>query len=187
MAMENSLSDGIVFLRKITAKDVERHLAAEDEPTVRFLSGGRSTAKSVLAWAKTAEQSWNSSGPKRSFGIALSKEGELIGMVDFNVEAPKLHVGVANISYGIYPDARGNGYATRAVELVTNYIRYQTNINIVVIGAHTENVKSQRVAERLGFLRLGIHLVGDSGDELEIYAKTLRKHKELSLSDIYSR
>lgn len=50
------VSDGVVLLRPMTLHDVEPHLAGEDEPSVRWLSGGVSTRETVTAWIKRSTQ-----------------------------------------------------------------------------------------------------------------------------------
>ena len=185
IAAKDQLTDGLIILRQITPADAEQHLAGEDEPTVQFLSGGRSTMKSVLAWAEFCQQSWDSSGPKKAFGISLLDANELIGAVDFDIAAPGIRAGVANISYGLYPDARGNGYATRAVSLVMRYLVSQTRVAIAVIRVDRENINSQRIPERLDFNYLGLGKTPESVN-LMTYAKALRGSNELELSDVCS-
>jgi hypothetical protein len=79
MAESNELTDGVVTLRPMTPADAELHLAGEDEPTVRFLSGGRSTMETVLAWIERNRVSRETSGPVRSFGICLADTGPSSG------------------------------------------------------------------------------------------------------------
>ena len=48
------LTDGVIFLRPLTAEDAVEHLAGEDEEMAKWLSGGRSTLanveKAILNW-----------------------------------------------------------------------------------------------------------------------------------------
>jgi len=56
------LTDRVIFLRPLTAKDAVDHLAGEDEEMARWLSGGRSTLanveKAILNW----QQNWQTGG-----------------------------------------------------------------------------------------------------------------------------
>jgi hypothetical protein len=47
------LTDGVVFLRPLTAEDAAEHLAGEDEEMAKWLSGGRSTLENVQALQAT--------------------------------------------------------------------------------------------------------------------------------------
>jgi hypothetical protein len=79
MAMAIELTDGVVALRPMTPADAELHLAGEDELAVRFLSGGRSTVETVLAWIERSRVSRDSAGPVRCLGVCLAVTGVLIG------------------------------------------------------------------------------------------------------------
>ena len=179
----NELSDGVVTLRALTPTDAEVHLAGEDEPTVRFLSGGRSTMATVLAWIERNRLSREASGPVRSFGICLAATGTLVGVVEANLATPGFRPGVANISYGLYPGARGHGYATRAVELMTRHLVDCTAAAIAAIQVHPENPASARLPGRLSFRFLGERVTAE-GERMLTYAKALRQPAELRLADV---
>jgi RimJ/RimL family protein N-acetyltransferase len=182
--MPIDLTDGVVVLRPMTPADAELHLAGEDEPTVRFLSGGRSTVETVLAWIERNRVSRGSAGPVRSFGICLAATGALIGMVEANLAAPGFRSGVANISYGLYPGARGHGHATRAVVLMTRYLAAESDADVAAIQVQPENFASARLPGRAGFRFLGERVTAD-GERMMTYAMALRPPAgEVSLSDV---
>lgn len=157
----------------MTLDDAAFHLAGEDEPTVRYLSGGRSTLATVTAWIELNRRSWESGGPVRCFGICEAITDQLVGMVEANLAAPGFRAGVANISYGIYPAARGKGYATRAVLLVADYLAEKTDAGVAVIQVHIENEASAAVPVRAGFRRLG-ERVTSAGERMLTFALLLR-------------
>ncbi len=183
MVAANELTDGVVTLRPMTPADAESHLAGEDEQTVRFLSGGRSTMETVLLWIECNRVSHEASGPVRVFGICLTDIGTLVGMVEANMATSFFRPGVANVTYGLYPDARGHGYATRAVYLAMRYLVDHTDTDVAAIQVHPENVASSRIPERLGFRFLGNRKASES-DKMMTYAKSLRRPVELLLSDV---
>ena len=183
MIASNELTDCVVTLRPMTSADAEIHLAGEDEQTVRFLSGGRSTMETVLAWIECNRASHEASGPVRAFGICLTTTGALVGMVEANMAISFFSPGVANVTYGLYPDARGHGYATRAVYLAMRYLVDDTDTDVAAIQVHPENVASSRIPERLGFRFLGNRKASES-DQMRTYAKSLRRPAELRLSDV---
>lgn len=183
MIAANELTDRSVTLRPMTPADAELHLAGEDEQTVRFLSWGRSTMETVLAWIEHNRTSLEESGPVRAFGICLTTTGTLVGMVETNMATSFFRSGVANITYGLYPDARGHGYATIAVSLAMRYLVAHTDTDVAAIQVHPENVASSRIPERLGFCFLGNRKASES-DQMRTYAKPLRRPVQLRLSDV---
>jgi RimJ/RimL family protein N-acetyltransferase len=62
----------------------------------------------------------------------------------------------AEVSYFLRASARGRGFATRAVRLVTRWAFDELGIQRFELRAHPENEASIRVAERAGFKREGI-------------------------------
>jgi RimJ/RimL family protein N-acetyltransferase len=57
----------------------------------------------------------------------------------------------AEIGYAIAPEARGNGYATEAVRLVTQRAFAESPLRKLIAYVHEENVASTRVLEKVGY------------------------------------
>src|SRR5919201_1339867 len=115
------LTDGTILLRPFRPEDAATHLTGEDAEQVRWLSGGRGTLVRVLAWIEANQRQWQAGGPVFNFAIVNAATSTLLGMVEANTDYRRiagLRQGDANISYGLYPGARGHGYASRAVALV---------------------------------------------------------------------
>ena len=115
------LTDGTILLRPFRPEDAATHLTGEDAEQVRWLSGGRGTLVRVLAWIEANQRHWQAGGPVFNFAIVNASTGTLLGMVEATTDYRRiagLRQGDANISYGLYPGARGHGYASRAVALV---------------------------------------------------------------------
>jgi RimJ/RimL family protein N-acetyltransferase len=168
------LTDGVVYLRPMTADDVHAHLAGEDEVTARFVSGGRSTTRTVAAWIERNRESWATGGPIRSFGVCEAATDRLVGMVDANLDPAGVRRGVANITYGIHPDVRRRGHATRAIELMLRYLVDATDTDIAMIQAEPTNEASLRVAMRAGFRRVGAK-VTEPGSASITFVRRLRE------------
>jgi RimJ/RimL family protein N-acetyltransferase len=56
-----------------------------------------------------------------------------------------------NVGYYVFPDARGKGYGSRAVELLLLHLDGETEYEVATLLIDHENVKSLRLARRLGF------------------------------------
>jgi RimJ/RimL family protein N-acetyltransferase len=171
------LTDGVILIRPMTPHDVDAHVAGHDKEQARWLSGFPSTPETVLKWIQQNQKSWKNGGPICNFGIVEIASGQLIGMVEANAEAHRM-VGVddgeANIAYAIYPFARRQGYATRAVNLMLTFLDGKP-FTAAVIRAAPKNKRSRRVASRCGFVRTGkvLSLEPAGFQKLKVYHHTL--------------
>jgi RimJ/RimL family protein N-acetyltransferase len=76
----------------------------------------------------------------------------------------------AMVGYSLMPEWRGRGYATRSVRLVVEWAQRHAGIIRVVAGTAPDNVASQRVLERAGFVREGYQrarLPGPNGTRID--------------------
>lgn len=74
--------------------------------------------------------------------------------------------GSVEIGYGILEEHQGKGYATEAVGAVVAWALRQSGVRQVEAEAEQENIKSQRVLEKCGFVPLGI--IGEEGPRFYI-------------------
>ncbi|MGW7202882.1 GNAT family N-acetyltransferase [Streptomyces sp. NPDC054837] len=168
---EVKLSDGIIALSPLRLDDAEAHLAGEDEPLVRWLSGGPGTREGVEAYICHCREQWQTAGPLRAFGIRVGAEEALAGTVDLRFAAEGLAPGQVNVAYGLYPSWRGRGLATRAVLLASRYAASEGGKE-AVIRVEPENAASAAVAQRAGFIP-GKHTHGEDGTRLDWYIRDL--------------
>ncbi|MBN9391675.1 MAG: GNAT family N-acetyltransferase [Chloroflexi bacterium] len=150
------LTDGELILRPFKLEYAEAHLAGDDAENVHWLSGGVSTIETVRNWIIRNQQAWEEGGPVYSFAIFDAKTGQQVGMIDGNANPAQvegLEEGDINISYNIYPSARGKGYATRAVNLIQPFFK-EKGYKTAIIRVHPDNAKSLGVAERANFTRV---------------------------------
>ncbi|MBO2463453.1 GNAT family N-acetyltransferase [Actinomadura violacea] len=165
------LSDGVITLSPLRPDDAEAHLAGEDEPMVRWLSGGRSTRSVVDAYIRHCQEQWDTGGSLRAFGIRVEPAGTLAGTVDLRSNVEGLGPGQMNVAYGIYPAWRGRGLATRAVLLACGYAATAGGRQ-AVIRVEPENSASVAVARRAGFAPAG-HACGADGTRHDWYVRDL--------------
>jgi len=79
-------------------------------------------------------------------------DGRIVGQVSWgllNSDIPDMELG-----YRVYaPEDRGKGYATEALVLMTRYLFDTEPMNRASLVIHVDNIGSQRLAEKAGFLR----------------------------------
>lgn len=152
--METELTDQELTLRPYTLADAEYHLTHEDEEIEKWLSGGKSTKESVEKWILRNADHWKNGGP--IFNFAVVDNGVLVGMVEANSDREairELEEGDVNISYAIFPEARGHGYASRAVTLLMKFLKHK-GFKRAIIRVEPENTASMGVPLKLGFTHL---------------------------------
>ena len=99
---------------------------------------------------------WLGPGAKVPAPVACVWLGdELIGWVDFDLEHDWLQPGQVNVGYYLFPAARGKGYASRAVELLLQHLRRDTEYAVATLVIHPDNERSLALARRLGFAQAG--------------------------------
>lgn len=88
--------------------------------------------------------------PRPTFCIVV--DGRLVGWVDYDRdERSWLTHDEVNIGYGLHPDARGKGYATRAVQLMMHHLALATDVRTGSLFINRDNQWSLGVAARAGF------------------------------------
>jgi RimJ/RimL family protein N-acetyltransferase len=170
------LTDGTILLRPFRPEDAEAHLAGEDDEQVRWLSGGRATLSGVRAWIEASQRA---DGSVFTFAIVNAQTRALVGMVEARTDHEAiagLSEGDANISYGLYPIARGQGYASRAVALVMDFLQSR-GLRQAVIRVDPRNTSSARVAQRLGYQHIGQTPAAED-HTLDIYVRPLDQDRE---------
>jgi RimJ/RimL family protein N-acetyltransferase len=169
------LSDGIVTIRPFILEDAQAHLAGEDEEQVKWLSGGKSTLESVQKWIEENTGSWRrGGGPLYNFAVEDAETRKLIGMVEASTDTSIAGIkeGDANISYALYPDARGKGYVTKAVTLLLDFLKSR-GIKRAVIRVDLKNTASANVPARLGFTKIEGIIQTEEGHSLSMFIKEL--------------
>lgn len=109
--------------------------------------------------------------PSSTFWIAESETGRIFGAVNIRhyLNEELLRVW-GNIGYGIRPDERGKGYATRALALALEKCR-ALRLKRVLLGCFKENIASARVIQKNG----GVleNEIADGGEIIQRYWITL--------------
>src|SRR3984957_17194865 len=94
------LTDGVIFLRPLTAEDAADHLAGEDEEMAKWVSGGRGTPATGEAFIQNRPGNWRSGGPRRTFGVFVCVTNRLVDFIEVNLTL-LVEPGQVNVSYGV--------------------------------------------------------------------------------------
>ena len=141
-----------LILRKPTAADVEDPPAFLTDPRVMDFLGG---VGDDPAWVV---QHWLDGWARNPAGklIVETADGERIGRVGLNFYDPAEWVqtsspdAVPELTWGLAREHWGQGYATEAASAVREWAHRDLGFARIVSLIEPRNVRSQRVAERLG-------------------------------------
>jgi ribosomal-protein-alanine N-acetyltransferase len=97
-----------------------------------------------------------------TYTVVERATGEAVGMV--GTKGGPDADGAQEIGYGVNPSAWGRGYATEAVRALVAHLLSDDEIRTVTALTATGNVASQRVLEKLGFVRTGTAWSEEDGD-----------------------
>jgi RimJ/RimL family protein N-acetyltransferase len=160
-----TLSDGRVTLRLWSSDDARFLSEASADPAIRRYNGahdrqGHPTTPLSIAEAEAAIDrfvlSWDALATGRNacgvaFAITEARSGELVGCCGVDDWTDE---DVAQLGYWIAADARGRGYATRAVVLLTRWL-FDLGAARVFLTIVAGNEGSVAVARRAGFVHEG--------------------------------
>ena len=82
----------------------------------------------------------------------IVRDGELVGMC--SVTRPP-EDGVIDIGYGIAPSRQQQGHAGAAIRDIVRWAKANPAVRAITADTSPDNIASQRVLERAGFLRTG--------------------------------
>lgn len=152
------LTDGTVSLRPLRPGDAEAHLRHRTAPDVYKgaalqLPPNLDELTEMCEWRSAVE--WLRG--RSAFMVIDDGEGYrgTIGLYDVT----RL-VGTGVIGYDLSADARGRGYATRAVDLMCRWAFEEVGIDRLEAGTDVHNAASQAVLRRAGFRLEGIERGG---------------------------
>jgi ribosomal-protein-alanine N-acetyltransferase len=153
---EPPLTDGVVLLRRWEERDLGCVEEASQDP--RIPAGTTVPAvfdrEQGLAWI---ERQWRRAEEDQGLSLAVTeaRSGEAVGVVVLLRPDGGRRAATAEIGYWVIQRARGRGYASRAVELSARWGLTDAGFMRIEALVIPENVASQRVLERAGFVREG--------------------------------
>ena len=148
------LTDDTARLREMTEADVPALVAAVQDPLIprytRLPSpyGEREAREFLVEQRRRCEQ-----GTELSLLVVGAESDALLGSVGARLDRENAR---AEIGYWVVREARGRGVASKAVVLLGRWLFEALDLARLQIHTETENLASQRVAERAGFTREGL-------------------------------
>jgi RimJ/RimL family protein N-acetyltransferase len=137
----------VITLRPLDPDDISGIAQAlNDVEIVRWFGKSTLTAAEFL---EAKQQGWRD-GTEAAFAICDGDE-QFVGQVFVKLGEAR----IAELGYWLLPQARGCGYATRAVRVVSRWALEALGIARLQLWTEPENLPSQLVAERSGFVREG--------------------------------
>ena len=88
-------------------------------------------------------------------------DGEIVGLCSITKAFPT--PGTVEIGYGLGPNRRGRGHAAAAIAELLDWARSKPDIAAVTAETAVDNLPSQRVLERNGFVRVGGRIDAEDG------------------------
>ncbi len=168
------LTDGVVLLRCLEEWDAAEQVAGEDADWIKWFSGGPGSIEGVTLWIRENRDEWTNGGSRLNWAVVEISSGMLVGNVEVNLDLSWLDPGHVNISYGVFADHRGQGFATRAVHLVYEWLAEQrTDAHVAVIQIAPDNVRSFRIPMALQFEECG-RIKNEEGEEMIVFRRPLR-------------
>lgn len=141
-----------VVLRAVRREDMERQWAAENDPEIYFLDGGRPRPTSLESLFAHFDQNIGKGDGGVSF--AIEADGQYIGHCGlYSVDATARHceLGIEINDKGYW----GRGYGRDAIRLLLDYAFQHMNMHRVWLNTHSENERAIRCYKACGFVEEG--------------------------------
>jgi len=154
-----SYTDGVLTIRRPRVDDLDHDLEAKDDEQIDWLwlPGQREawSAMTVAAQRDHARRGLEANhgafgyGPKWTFAVDTVDQS-YVAYIDCDLANEHVPRGEANISYSAHPAHRGQGFVTRAVHLVVQFLRDNTGAREAHLIVDRANEASRRVAGAAG-------------------------------------
>jgi RimJ/RimL family protein N-acetyltransferase len=171
---ETPIADDTIILAPLAEEHLEALEVVGNDPLVqRFTRVPESFSRAEAErWLGLYDQGWED-GSRAGFAILDGASGAFLGMIAF--VALRLDSLEAEVGYIVAPEARGQGVAGRALELLTRWGFEVLRLERIELRAELDNPASLKVAERCGFVRegtlRGVHLKGVRRGDMALYSR----------------
>jgi RimJ/RimL family protein N-acetyltransferase len=143
-----ALSDDLVGLRPFESADADAIAAAcQDTEIVRWTSIPSPYSIDFARLFVTLCDTWRDEGSAFHFAIVDRRDGSFGGSIGLDaIQRPPAQVG-----YWVSPWARRQGFASRALQLVTTWALQDLRLEVVELVTKIGNEPSERVAANVGY------------------------------------
>jgi RimJ/RimL family protein N-acetyltransferase len=151
------LADDVVALRAWRDDDLEQRFAAFDNPECLAHSWSLLEPHTVAHQEASmrGEEGRRLAGKDVHLAVTDAAEPETL-FGGCSVYGLDLYRSSASVGYWLVPAARGRGVATRTVRLLAGWAFGHLGVERLELTCGTDNLASQRVAERCGFTHEGV-------------------------------
>lgn len=138
-----------LLIREISFNDVDDFLEYSSSPDVGPNAGWKPISDIELARRIIAGDILK----KNVFSIVLKEKNKMIGTVSIYQENCLRRIKqVRQLGFSLSDKYWNNGYMTEALKGVIKYIFDNTDAKVIEVGHHSDNLRSKRVIEKLGFI-----------------------------------
>lgn len=141
-----------LLLRRIDENDVDEVLALRGNPeTMKFIPRPLTKTKEDALEHIAMIEDKIVSNTGINWGITIKGNPKIIGIIGHYRIQPENHR--AEIGYMSFPETNGQGYITEAIQVVVAYGFEQMNLHSVEAVIDPENIASERVLQKNGFVK----------------------------------
>lgn len=176
LRLPERMADDVIVLDGHVLADAEAHLAGEDAEMLRRFEAPHpasldQTRAAIARWIAARD----AGGPMFAYAMRTAY-GELVGGCELRLAAPDS----LGVSYWVFPNFRGQGYARRALTLMCRAAAGMEEVYWAQAHIDPDNLASRRAAERAGFVETGVvQDAGASGGTVRRLLYTLALRPEL--------
>src|SRR5207244_1976896 len=128
------ITDGVVVIRRWQPDDIPALVAGRDDEFHRYMGEGV---------------------PDPDPFACITVGRDIVGWVDYDSPREWLEPGEVNLGYNVFPQHRGRGHATRAVQLLMHHFAVRTDVRVATLLIDPANEPSLALAGRAHFSRAG--------------------------------
>ena len=170
--MPTTIETERLHMRPLNMIDVNAIYKLDSDPLVMKYLGNRPVKNldEVNFYLKNIIKQYELYGIGR-WAVMEKSTGEMIGWagLKFMNEVTNGHVDFYDVGYRFRPEFWGKGYATEATNAWIGYAKNQLNVHTLYASAHTENIASQHVLKKCGFIQKSEYQFEMYGENLACY------------------
>jgi [ribosomal protein S5]-alanine N-acetyltransferase len=159
-------------MRPLNMNDVDDLYKLDSDALVIKYLGNRPVKNldEVNVYLKSILKQYETYGIGR-WAVVEKSTGEMIGWagLKFMNEETNGHKDFYDVGYRFCPEFWGKGYATEATNAWTDYAKNHLNVHTLYASAHTENIASQNVLKKCGFIQKSEYQFEMNGENLACY------------------